>query len=912
MELPVLSELTLHGPFKSVQPTNVQPSILLPSLRKMHIHHFGYLPTNFLNQIAHAAPRLTHLRVPQRSFSTYEIQVALGLLQPAVSAPEVAELPSSLEELVVELDPLPTCLDSWASKIRGEQFLRKFQKIAKTDKRPTYTRGGKTWPVVSTAANAELRSLLLSEEDSIAEATVELQLRVWKKAEAAALAKVQGTGLGQLLGIDFDNIPFQGQLGEHVEADVDAITEATGSLNKDLWTWEHLPYVLRCAGLVRGNSGEEHTDTSERPAKKSKVQGRDELVPDLDEWIIRNENFLRALCRRSDPAPDAWKFGLVRMSQLSAVFGAASAPVSDTNGVTVALKIHRCLLSSLPGYTVLDAKRAENIFVQPSNEAFKRRCDSMTNGLLSGLNWDNVFVAGGIVLGAILTPEVPDANKPDEWLSSDIDMYIHGLSPTLANEKINHIAATYQQNLPPGSPFLVVRNSQTITLYSEWPRRRVQIVLKLVKSPREVLLNFDLDICGCGWDGTEVYLLPRCARSLETATNTFVMDLINGHYLGDRKFYRVFKYANKGYGLRILPSYISSLATYNSPAHRSAIARGEVLADTVSLSELASQARTWTSEVIQEYLEVGHDNRPFHWPSWKYSPIKSAKPVFSHAMLESYAQVTSEPLGRSCLTGFSLFMRHVALWEQEVEGKIAIFEDLWATDTYGEGARVEVAYDDSPAYKWDRTFNLAQFKEALDAHNKQESSVAAENAEMWAYHGDPLQIPPIPAARITYGDSVDEVLTPKHDIVIPLRLEKSFMEFANTEIVAALQDAKQRVGLDENDCAPPLTSINNVDSHRNEEEVLALWRLNKILNWQMLDRRIDEIREVLWAFHRANERMIVEDESRHKFLMTNISKRAIRTTVEDEQEAFVRWVTRQPYHEETKFNAIYHYEEGGY
>lgn len=46
-------------------------------------------------------------------------------------------------------------------------------------------------------------------------------------------------------------------------------------------------------------------------------------------------------------------------------------------------------------------------------------------------------------------------------------------------------------------------------------------------------------------------------------------------------------------------------------------------------------------------------------------------------MLESYAQVTSEPLGRSCLTSFTLFMRHVALWEEEVAGRI----------TYARGQR---------------------------------------------------------------------------------------------------------------------------------------------------------------------------------------------------------------------------------
>ncbi|KAJ7046527.1 hypothetical protein C8F04DRAFT_1060811 [Mycena alexandri] len=783
---------------------------------------------------------------------------------------------------------------------------------------PTYTRAGKKWPVVATAANAELRSLLLSEKSSIAEATVKLQLHTWEKAETSVLAQVKEKGLGSLLGIDFDDIAFQGELGEYPESDVDAIFKAisrvgpdAASLKKDLWTWERLPYVLRCVGLARSSTDTVEDKGSKRPVKKSRVQGRDELVADVDEWIIRNEKILRALSRRADAAPGAWKFGLVSLTHASAVLGPDSTMILDTSGAAIAVKVPRSPIAALPGYTVLDAKRAEDIFIQPSTVAFKKRWDSMTDQLLDGLNWDNVFVAGGIVLGAVLTPEVQGANKPNEWQSSDIDMYIYGLNPTLANKKIEHIAATYQKNLPAGSPFLIVRNSQTITLYSEWPRRRVQIVLKLVKSPREVLLNFDLDVCGCGWDGSEVYLLPRCVRTLETATNTFVMDLINGHYLGDRKSTRdkrVFKYASKGYGLRILPSYISSLATYSSPKQLAAIARGEKLLSTVSLSKLAYEARTWTSGIIEDYIKAGHDNRPFHWPSGAYKPVKSDKPVFSHAMLESYAEITSEPLGRSCLTGFSLLMRHVALWEQDVEGKISIFEDLWASDTYGEGSRVELAYDDSPAYQWDSTFNLADFKQALDDHNRQEADVVSDNFHYLSYRTKP---PQIPAARITYADSVEQVLSSENDIRIPLILDLSFMNFANTQIVAALDGAKQAAGLDLNDCTPPLTVIYKEE----EEKTLAMWRLNKILNWQMFDREIDEIREVLWAYHRANERLIVEDESRHNFLLTNISKRAIRVTVEDEHEAFVRWVTREPFHndEDRRVNGVFAVEEqGGY
>ena len=132
----------------------------------------------------------------------------------------------------------------------------------------------------------------------------------------------------------------------------------------------------------------------------------------------------------------------------------------------------------------------------------------------------------------------------------------------------------------------------------------------------------------------------------------------------------MFKYANKGYGIRILPTYIAALSTYSDRKKLSAIARGERLYAEITPPKIASDCRSWTQKIISEYKKVGTHNRPFHWPHGAYPPVKSDKPVFSHAMLESYAQVTSEPLGRSCLTGFSLLMRHVALWEEEVNGNI--------------------------------------------------------------------------------------------------------------------------------------------------------------------------------------------------------------------------------------------------
>ncbi|KAJ7091933.1 hypothetical protein B0H15DRAFT_777743 [Mycena belliarum] len=154
MTLPHLSELTLHSEFRSVQPTTRQPHALLPSLRRMRIHHFGYLPPDFLRQIAHAAPRLTHLRVPQRSVSPYTVQVALGLLQGVAAAPAC-----SLEEVVIELDPAPTSVCSWAGNIRAEQFLRKFRTIARGDKRVCLVDGRNGWMTVDEAKEGWLQDV---------------------------------------------------------------------------------------------------------------------------------------------------------------------------------------------------------------------------------------------------------------------------------------------------------------------------------------------------------------------------------------------------------------------------------------------------------------------------------------------------------------------------------------------------------------------------------------------------------------------------------------------------------------------------------------------------------------------------------------------------------------------------------
>ncbi|KAJ6605401.1 hypothetical protein DFH09DRAFT_1300132 [Mycena vulgaris] len=545
--------------------------------------------------------------------------------------------------------------------------------------------------------------------------------------------------------------------------------------------------------------------------------------------------------------------------------------------------------TNLPGYEVLSSARARKIDIQPSTAAFKRTFDRLSDGLLKDLDWNNVFVAGGIVLGTLLALEGAPA-AATQWASSDIDVYVHGLAPKEANAKLAHLFATFRANLPAGAPTLVVRNSKTVTFYSRYPLRRVQVVLKLVNSPKAVLLNFDLDVCAMGWDGSEFWMLPRAAPGF----SVFTMNLIQGHYLSERRAtqeQRVFKYANKaslqGYGIRILPSYIASLD--ESKTKLKSIARGEELFE-LNMDTIATRSRAWTRTIIEDCLEL----RP--------------KRQVSHLDLENKHQLSAEPQGRSCLTGFSLFMRHVALWEMAQRDGIVIDETEWASTEYGdypECSRMTIR----PAIRGVRSsiiqdfqhqidvFNLRQVTEWLDGDENfiEDHELDEDGAEFRA------------AARLTYGSSVADVLDRGHDIILPVLLPCDFAAYANRLVGEAQAAAELKV-------AKILTPA--VKSHKHlvvdpdagaVGEGIFLWRIGRELMWQQLDRRVDEVFEALYAFHRVNDR--TKGESQEVRLRTQLSKRAIQATVDDEFGAFARWVGRRPIWVDRFYNHAVYFEE---
>ncbi|KAJ7263594.1 hypothetical protein B0H12DRAFT_1268045 [Mycena haematopus] len=737
-----------------------------------------------------------------------------------------------------------------------------------------YTANSARRPVVSTVVPTELSDILTrfrGDGSSLGRKLIEYQLKSYNEYISAP-ARIVATSLVDLAA---EKIPT---------LTVDTLDEIPEDvLSRHIWDWHGISYPMFRRALTRLAA------PKEPPKKRQKTQAKTKekaVKEDIDEWILTHEKYLGD----NERLGNKWWHGLITLQDAD-----CDSVFPDSTKTSQARTITR--RPDLPGYKILDATRGSTVAIQPSVAAFRSTFDRMSHGLLKNLNWDNIIVAGGIVLGVLLSV---NAAAEAEWTASDIDIYIHGLTPVQANDKIRELFATFKANLPEGSPVLIVRNSKTITFFSSYPLRRIQIVLKLVKSPRAVLLNFDLDICAMCWDGSEFWMLPRAARALETGFNVFTMNMIQGHYLSERRAtqeQRVFKYADRGYGVRILPSYISSLEECKSKLP--AISRDEILFG-VAIHEIATASRKWTRTVVDELDGVV---------------------CIRHSDLENNGQLSSEPQGRSCLSGFSLFMRHVALWEIEQTGEIKIDKRSWASTNYEDPSHSILAYDDTPSYTWGESFNINEFDIQIEHFNHQHIANWFQDyqypeaiSDFREAHGISEEDPDIDldemfqdAARLTCSQSIEMILSRESDIVMPVVVPRNLAAYMNHLV----GEAQKAAGLDVQPMLTPTVATDETlivpPDSTDSNDGLYMWRITKDIMWQQLDRRIDEVSEVLYAFYRANDRLY--NEANETRLVTQLSKRAIRSTVEDEFDAFARWIGRQPIFVDKFFNRSVEIEE---
>ncbi|KAI9760700.1 MAG: hypothetical protein M1840_002348 [Geoglossum simile] len=598
---------------------------------------------------------------------------------------------------------------------------------------------------------------------------------------------------------------------------------------------------------------------------------------DIDEAVLANESYIRS--RGNERNKDGK--GLVRLSDAEAIFGDSTVKRDSFTQELV-----RVIVRKEPpkgGFEFFDAKRPQSLEILPSTEAFISTFNRITGGILRGLKWDNVLVAGGMVLTSLLHVD-PVRDGDPSVKDCDIDMYIYGLTPSEANEKLKEVYRVWARNLHPNNEQkLVVKNSKTITFLASYPNRRVQIILKSLSSPTAALLNFDLDACALGFDGTDVLMLPRCARALETGYSTFTMDLIWGHHLRDRRStqdIRVFKYATRGFGVRILPSYVKSLeADYykhetHPPGHepqRSKKVEHKIEAFEPGLKILKRIAYRAKDMVHRFYYGPKPRTRKPRWmddDEWRGLGEKDRKlvgepgrektrkglPTISISDLDTRDLHRNLPDGRRGVGGFEIWMRHHEAWRLDAERMAKLDLKSLASTAYDSDM-----YDDLPEYRWDDSFDTQDFAAEIDVHNDELFGVLRENV------CDRLHIPFHTSGwggyltrrirRQVYGPDIDSVFEKQLTIPIdiPFKLEDYISSLVNPILeekdIHNGNEGERRLLLPIHQVGMGIGIIPELYDSLTEGNLRYLVIGNELM-WAGIDRRIDEVLEALHSLFR--------------------------------------------------------------
>ena len=185
-----------------------------------------------------------------------------------------------------------------------------------------------------------------------------------------------------------------------------------------------------------------------------------------------------------------------------------------------------------------------------SVDEFRRNFAMFTEGSLSLLtDWNNMFVGGGAV-AACLAPVPHDAKVSGRafrryfhrqaFPTSDVDIFLYGMSPEQAEAKIRTIYEAVSNAIP--WDVTCVRTKNTVSIHSQYPYRIIQIVLRIYQSPAEAMAGFDVDASTCVYDGERVWATPRAVVAMMRQCNTVDITRRSSSYET-----RLAKYAARGF-----------------------------------------------------------------------------------------------------------------------------------------------------------------------------------------------------------------------------------------------------------------------------------------------------------------------------------------------------------------------------
>jgi hypothetical protein len=100
----------------------------------------------------------------------------------------------------------------------------------------------------------------------------------------------------------------------------------------------------------------------------------------------------------------------------------------------------------------------------------------------------------------------------------------------------------YQGVIKPGDTLIRTRNSLSFGPY--------QVILRMYRSPSEILQGFDVDCCCVGYDGKDIWLTQRALYSFCNGLNTINFDRMSPSYE-----WRLAKYGTRGFAIYI-PNFV--------------------------------------------------------------------------------------------------------------------------------------------------------------------------------------------------------------------------------------------------------------------------------------------------------------------------------------------------------------------
>lgn len=160
-------------------------------------------------------------------------------------------------------------------------------------------------------------------------------------------------------------------------------------------------------------------------------------------------------------------------------------------------------------------------------------------------------------------------------------------------------------------------------------------------------------------------------------------------------------------------------------------------------------------------------------------------------------------------------------------------------------------------------------------------------------------------ATACYATTVDELLQPDRDLIVPVVVPVRFLAYANGVLERVFAD--HRLIIDQTLVIAGEVPRSGPEAH---DDALVFWRITATTMWQQIDRRVDEwvvslllifhlcsimyrIYELLWSFHRAGP-IETQHNMRLRLFQSQVSRRSVRKSPQEELGVFRAWVHAQP------------------